>query len=187
MTIMTRILRLWKADIHGVMDQMEDQGLLLQQHLREMENSLTQKETRIQQLAESKRLLQVEFTAGTQEYENLENDLKLSLSKDKDNISKLLIRKQIVQRKHNEGLKQQYDALAEEQEQISQLLEEQRLQYEILKVKADNYTLRCNRASAPHAESLSAHPVGAHTVDEHEIELELIRRKEQLKKDGRTV
>ena len=186
MTIMTRILRLWKADIHGVMDQLEDQGLLLQQHLREMGSSLVQKETRIQQLAESKRLLQVECTAGTQEYDNLENDLELALRKNKDNIAKLLIRRQIVQKKHNDKLQQQCDALTEEQEQISQLLEEQRLQYEIFKIKADNYTLRCNRASDPCNGNLYAHPAGANDVDEHEIELEFIRRKEQFKNNGRT-
>jgi len=40
MAILTRIIQLFKADIHGVMDQLEDQGLLLKQHLRDMEESL---------------------------------------------------------------------------------------------------------------------------------------------------
>lgn len=185
MTIMTRLLRLCKADIHGVMDQLEDQGLLLKQHLREMENSLLQKETRVHQLAESKRLLQGELTAGAQEYENLENDLVLALSKDKDNIARLLIRKQIVQRKHNEKLQQQYDALAEEQKHLSQLLDEQRLQYETFKVKAGNFARRHNGKPDNHSEDLDDAVVRANTIDEHEIELELIRRKEQVNKEGR--
>ena len=43
MGIMTRMLRLCKADVHGVMDQLEDKGLLLKQYLREMETSLGHK------------------------------------------------------------------------------------------------------------------------------------------------
>jgi phage shock protein A len=46
MAILTRIFRLFKADIHGIMDQIEDQGLLLKQHLRDMEESLVQKEAK---------------------------------------------------------------------------------------------------------------------------------------------
>jgi phage shock protein A len=44
MGILTRIVRICKADIHGVMDHIEDQGLLLKQHLRDMEKALSEKE-----------------------------------------------------------------------------------------------------------------------------------------------
>jgi phage shock protein A len=186
MTIMTRLLRLWKADIHGVMDRIEDQGLLLQQHLREMENSLLLKEAQFRQLAESKRQIHVELTAGAHEHERLESDLELALRKEKDTIAKLLIRKQMVQQKHNETLQQQHDTLAEEQKQLSHLLEEQRLQYEIFRVKAGSFTLRRNRPPGDHTDARTDQPAGADSIDEHEIDLELIRRKEQLKKDGRT-
>jgi phage shock protein A len=186
MTIMTRLLRLWKADIHGVMDRIEDQGLLLQQHLREMENSLQQKEAQFRQLAVSKRRIHVELTAGAQEHERLESDLGLALRNEKDTIAKLLIRKQMVQQKHNEKLQQQHDTLAEEQKQLSHLLEEQRLQYEIFKIRTGSFTLRRKRVPGDHTDTCRGQSAGANSIDDHEIELELIRRKEQCKKDGRT-
>jgi len=40
MGIMTRFTRIFKADIHGVMDQIENKELILKQGLREMEASL---------------------------------------------------------------------------------------------------------------------------------------------------
>jgi len=40
MGITTRLVRIFKADLHGVMDQLEDQGLLLKQHLRDMQAAL---------------------------------------------------------------------------------------------------------------------------------------------------
>ena len=52
MGIMTRMLRLCKADVHGVMDQLEDKGLLLKQYLREMETSLGHKEQQVNALTQ---------------------------------------------------------------------------------------------------------------------------------------
>ena len=49
MGIATRITKIFKADIHGVMDQIEDQGLMLKQHLRDMEEALIQKKAQLKQ------------------------------------------------------------------------------------------------------------------------------------------
>ena len=54
MAIITRMIRLFKADIHGVMDQIEDQGLLLKQHLRDMEATLVQKEAGLKKMVLAK-------------------------------------------------------------------------------------------------------------------------------------
>ena len=51
MRIVTRIIRIFKADIHGVIDQLEDQDLLLKQYLRDMEEALHQKEAKLQNLS----------------------------------------------------------------------------------------------------------------------------------------
>lgn len=180
MGIMARILRLWKADIHAVMDQIEDQDLLLKQHLREMENNLELKKTKVQQLLEGRNRLQNDIGTQTLECEKLENDLNLALRKEKDNIAKLLIRKLKTQRQHIENMEQQHDALSAEHKHLSHLLDEQRLQYEILKVKASNFTLRNAAEKACEADVFSV-SAEMNNIDDHEIELELIRRKEQLK------
>jgi len=186
MGIMTRILRIWKADIHGVMDRLEDQDLLLKQYLREMENSLQQKEARIKQLVKSQRHIQADLTTRTQEIGKLENDLTLALRKDNDNIAKLLIRKQMVQQKHCEHLQRQRESLLAEHKQLGELLDEQHLRFEILKVKASNFYGRNEQNKACDANGLLHETVGASNIAEDEIEIELIRRKEQLIHNGGT-
>lgn len=182
MGIMTRILRLWKADIHGVMDQIEDHRLLLKQHLREMENSLHHKKTKVQELLEGRHRIQNDIDTRTQECEKLENDLDLALHKEKDNIAKLLIRKLRAQRHHIENMQQQHDGLSTEYKQVSQLLDEQRLQYETLKVKAGSFILQTEEGSKAYKPAhFSYTSSGLDSIDDHEIELELIRRKEHLK------
>ena len=71
MAILTRIFRLFKADIHGVMDHIEDQGLLLKQHLRDMEESLVQKEAKIKQMCFARDQARQDYEKGIKESNNL--------------------------------------------------------------------------------------------------------------------
>ena len=87
MGILTRIVRLCKADIHGVMDQLEDQGLLLRQHLRDMENALSQKEARLNKMEVSRRQAQQEYDKYKRESEKMEQDLTASIEKKRDDIA----------------------------------------------------------------------------------------------------
>ena len=47
MGIASRMVNIFKADVHGVVDQFEDQGLLLKQYLRDMAEALSQKEAEL--------------------------------------------------------------------------------------------------------------------------------------------
>src|SRR6056300_1747917 len=93
MAILTRIFRLFKADIHGVMDQIEDQGLLLKQHLRDMEEALVQKEAKLKQMCFAKDQARQDYEKGKNESNNLEQDLGVAIRKDRDDIARMLIKK----------------------------------------------------------------------------------------------
>ena len=184
MGIMTRILRLWKADVHGVMDQFEDKELLLKQHLREMENTLHRKKGRLKQISETSHRMQNELTTRQLEIDKLEKDLTLALTKEKDDIAKLLIRKLHVQQKHCEHMQQQCESMVKEQEQLSQLIEEQKLQYETLKIKTATFCRQAEQTKFYDANTVSNETSSVYTIDEEEIDLELMRRKERLQKEG---
>jgi phage shock protein A len=186
MGIMTRILRLWKADIHGVMDQFEDKELLLKQHLREMDNNLHNREGHLKHISETLHRTRNDLTTRQLEIEKLEKDLTLALTKEKDDIAKLLIRKVRVQQKHCEHMQQQYESMEKEQEQLSQLIEEQKLQYETLKIKAAAFCRQAEQTKFYDANAVSNTTGDTCTIDEEEIELELMRRKENLQKEGGT-
>ena len=87
MGIMTRFVRLCKADVHGVMDQLEDKGLLLKQYLRDMEEELSQKEARLRKLVVSRDKLQQDYDKYSEECEKLDQDIESALKKDKDDIA----------------------------------------------------------------------------------------------------
>jgi phage shock protein A len=184
MGIMTRMLRLCKADVHGVMDQLEDKGLLLKQYLREMEASLGDKQRQINALVQRHGRLKGQIVRHGEEMDRLERDLTLALKKEKDDIARMLIRRRRSLAAASRHLKEQVETITQEKTQLSETSANQRLQYETLKARADAY---CHQAADRLFESATHQHVGAiyadHPIDE-EIELELLERKEALQEGG---
>ena len=135
MGVFSRLFRLCKADLHGVMDQLEDKGLLLKQYLREMAFELDAKETQLEKISQTCRCLKNDLMRQEQMFQNLEKDLDLAICQEKDDIARVLIRKRCTLAMGQERLQLQLNTLKEEKDKISEKLMAQRLQYEQLKTE----------------------------------------------------
>ena len=184
MGIMTRIMRVWKADLHGVMDQLEDRGLLLKQYLREMEDSLQQKTTRCEQLTEHCRQIRRDKERRVEEIDKLARDLDLAVAKSRDDIARMLIRKRRGLEAVCVHLQQQLDTLTEEQQDLERLLDRQRLQYDQLKIRADSCLRQAQARQCDEDLRGISEFRDVYADTEEEIELELIQRKEALAQGG---
>jgi phage shock protein A len=182
MAIMTRLLRLCKADVHGVMDQLEDKGLLLRQHLREMQSGLDRKERQLAALTQQLDRQTVLVGSCIEEMDKLEQDLNLAIEKEKDDIARVLIRRRRTLETTCKQAKVQMETLSQEKAQLLENLTQQRLAYESLKTKIDAYCRR-EPSNTPANEPChfleGVHPPGP---SEEEIELELLRRKQAQQK-----
>jgi phage shock protein A len=184
MGIMTRMMRLCKADVHGAMDQLEDKGLLLKQHLREMESALAGKEHQVDALVQQSHRLQQRISRHGREMDGLEQDLTLALEKSKDDIARMLIRKRRMLATASAHLCEQMETIDQEKKRLSEVAADQRLQYETLKTRAETYWRREDGAGIDRvSEYRAAEGLPLDPTDE-EIELELLQRKEALTKGG---
>lgn len=184
MSVFSRVFRLCKADLHGVMDQLEDKELVLKQCLREMEESLKHKEVRLDQITRAGEQIKRAMTRHDEESLKLEQDLDLAVSKEKDEIARMLIRKRRTLQSGCGQLQRQLEALAEERDQVAETLEKQRLQYDQLKVKAAAFCRQAeNRRFEDPLETLDG-AFAWQTPSDEEIELELLQRKEAVRKGG---
>lgn len=184
MGIMSRMFRLCKADVHGVMDQLEDKGLLLKQYLREMETSLGYKEQQVNALTQRSDRLKRQVANHSEEMQKLEQNLTLALKKQKDDIARILIRRRQALETASGQLKEQVETIAQEKTQLLETLASQHLQYETLKAKADAY---CRRSGEHLFDTVVHHNTGDWTTvdaNNEKIELELLQRKEALHKGG---
>jgi len=184
MGIMTRMLRLCKADVHGVMDQLEDKGLLLKQYLREMEDSLDNKERQIHGMTHNAEQLQRQLLRHGEEMEKLEADLNLALAKEKDDIARMLICRRRCLETACRCLKDQHEAATQEKSKLSAILTDQRLEYETLKARADAYCRQADQRLWAEESGVRTGEWGPLDPKEEEVELELLQRKEALQKGG---
>jgi phage shock protein A len=180
MGITSRILKIFKADIHGVMDQLEDQGLLLKQYLRDMEEALNQKEAKLAKKLALRSQTQKELDKYDQHYRALDHDLTVAVEKDKDDIARMLIRKTKPLSSLCTELVGQIATLDEEISRFTEYLEQQRIQYEQLKIRSTEYFHRTEMQQREN-DILDIIPNSAPgELSEHEIELELLKRKEAI-------
>ena len=181
MAILTRIFQLFKADIHGVMDHIEDRGLLLKQHLRDMEESLVQKEAKLKQMCFARDQAQQDYEKGIKESNNLEQDLEVAIRKDRDDIARMLIKK-LKPLVHIQSERCSHiDRLNQEIKQFKESIEHQRLQYEQLRQQAVNFFHGTEKQNQDHSWPAIQAEFGVHDLSDEEIELELLQRKEALK------
>ncbi len=184
MGILSRMLRLCKADVHGVMDQLEDKGLLLKQALREMEAGLKAKDNRLAHISGRCRQIERELSARREEVKKLEKDLDLAVSKEKDDIARMLIRKRRTLQSSCDQLVGQMVGLTEEQNALSETLARQRMKYDQLKIKAAAFCQQAESREFEATADASDTAYGWKAPTEEEIELELLQRKEALAQGG---
>ncbi|MEN6441718.1 MAG: PspA/IM30 family protein [Syntrophobacter sp.] len=182
MGVMTRFVKLCKADIHGVMDQMEDKGLLLKQHLRDMREELDRKESSLAAMTALREETERERERRSRECEDLDRDLTMAITREKDDIARTLIRKLKSLAHHRDELKRRVQTLDGDITQLRTTLEEQRLFHEQLRLKASEYT-RGNERRQWEEALAGTIPCGPGVeTSEDEVELELMRRKESMKR-----
>jgi len=187
MAIIARIVKIFKADIHGVMDRFEDRRLLLKQHLRDMEEVLHRKEAKLRKMTAGHNQKQKELADYRQQWEALDHDLTVALRKNKDDIARMLIRKMKPLENMSEELTRHLNALNVEMIQFKNHLKQQRLRYEQLKYRSTEYL---RRTQMQQWEKDVIDPVSAGGYDaptDEEIELELLKRKEALEADSESV
>jgi len=180
MGIITRFVRIFKADIHGVMDQLEDRGLLLKQYLRDMEEALAQKETRLGKVVAARNQAQQAGEKYRLEIKKLEHDLEVAIKKDKDEIARLLIKKIIPLTKLRDGVRHHMDHLDQEIGGIKECIDQQRLQYESLKHRSRQYFHKAEQDVWEKANPIIDPDNISEVLSDEEIEIELLQRKEAL-------
>lgn len=178
MSIMSRLIRVLKADLHGVMDRLEDRHLLLKQYLREMEDALAENRANLEDLRTREGQLACEQAACREKVDALEDDIALAVARDKDDIARLLIRKLHPLRQGAEAFDARAGRLAEEIQTRQANCEWQAQAYARLRQRAASAAAQ----HRPERRGISSAPIETalwqSAPSAEEIELELLQRKE---------
>lgn len=178
MALINRVSRLFKADLHAVLDRIEEPAALLKQSVREMEEALSRDRRRSKLLTEehSEILAEEEQLAGS--LRDLEEELSSCFQFDRDDLARTQVKRKLEcqrQRKHLsrrrdalEGTLQRYRTRIEEN---ASRLQSMRQKAELLATEDDEPTTRAVGRAAELAPELG--------VSDEEVEVAFLREKQR--------
>lgn len=169
MPIMTRLSRLLRADVHAVLDALEEPEALLRQAVREMDEELTQA-LREQEALELERK-QLGRRQGVLEHDlaKIEPELNLCFEADNEALARTLLRRRLEGERLLSRLRARADALEAELGERARSLAERRERLEAMRQKAALFDAEPAREDAQ----------GLERVSEDDVELALLREKQQ--------
>ena len=181
MGIMTRFTRIFKADIHGVMDQIENKELILKQCLREMEASLAKNKAKLNQLKTALDQNRNEIRQLEREKIKSEEDLNTAIEKEKEDIARLLIKKRLKTDQHMEAVSRHTESIEKKIEMMTERIEAQKQQYAELTLRSESWIQKAEYRQWEENASNTMPENSWHSISDEEVELELIKRKDAIR------
>ncbi len=109
MAILSRFTQLLTADIHAVMDRIEEPRAQLKQALRELEAAQSQGQLRLKQLSAQTQSLEDQQRKLRAQQVQAEQELELCLDADSDTLAKKVIRRQLQLQQQSTHLNSQQE------------------------------------------------------------------------------
>lgn len=178
MALINRISRLFKADFHAVLDQIEEPEALLRQAIRDMEDELTNTDQRIAVCEHDQQALTQRRSELQAAIADIDAQLDLCFESGKDDLARGLIRKKLeaerIQKRLDAGHATNETYLDEQRA----MLDENQAALESLRQKAELFTKRtpahCSGDSEFDDVSWMAREL---TVGDDEVEIAYLREK----------
>ena len=175
MTLMTRLGRLFRADLNAVLDGLEEPAALLKQAVREMEEILAGEDAEQARLgAEHARLVQA-ITECQTRVAQLDDELSLCLGAGKDELARGLVRRKLEAASHEDALLKRQQGLRDSQVALASRALDHRQRLDALRAQAA-MTAGVTATAGEQAYTACSTP---NTVSEAEVEVALLREKQR--------
>ena len=104
MALITRISRLFTADVHAVLDRIEEPEVVLKQAIREMTEEVARAEQRLRWLAAESDRLEQYLSGYAETISSLDSELDLCFMADEETLARSLVkRKLIAEQQHKQA------------------------------------------------------------------------------------
>lgn len=171
MALLNRMARLFRADLHAVLDRIEEPEALLKQALRDMEEEQAADERHYKLLTREHAQLATRHEEVEQVLRDMDGELDLCFESAKDELARTLVKRQLETRRHAALLAKKRTALEKSLAELKSRLEQNRTRLDAMRQKAELLA----------AESEPAEPCLAPdwTVRDEDVELALLREKQK--------
>ena len=173
MALITRMSRLFRADVNAVLDRIEEPAALLRQAIREMEEDLAHDEQRARLLEHEQRQLDARFADVERARRELDEQLDTCFDSGKDDLARTVIRRRLEAEQQRRILAGRRDALAGTRAGLGRRLDDNRHRLDAMRQKSelladDEADRREDRWSAPDV-----------TVRDEDVEVALLHERQR--------
>ena len=171
MTLLTRISRLFKADIHGILDSLEEPEMILKQAIRDMQDEIDKATAEISALNQQQERLQQKIQILARHIQEVQQHLQLCFSENNETLAKSVIRKRLQAEYSLKELSRQFKNVCEEKDHKIAETEERKEKLQAIRDKLALFTEQCEfDDNAPLREANN-------TVSQDDIELAFLYEK----------
>jgi phage shock protein A len=174
MALIRRVSRLLRADLHAVLDQLEEPDILLRQSIREMEQALADDEARHKRLQRRIGDLARQEQEIARALDDSDEELDLCFENGAESLAKGLIRRRLESEQRKARLATQRSDCQQKIEALEQALAENRNRLEQTRQQAE-LVVRELATETPQPQGYRFEPV----VAEQQVELALMREKQK--------
>lgn len=168
MTVLTRLSRLFRADLHALLDRMEAPDVLLQQAIRDMEGEIQLQQQEQKKRALEQQQLQRRCSDLQERLQQQETELDLCLDAGNDALTRALLRRRLEQEQTLRLLQQRLQTLTEKMRGADTELQQQQRELQALREQAE-MLLQTPSATRDAADACA--------VTEADVELALLKAK----------
>jgi len=174
MALITRVSRLFQADVHAVLDRIEEPISLLRQAVREMEEELDQDSKQHRLLVHEFEQLEKQLVVVDQSLQQLETELDICFEHHKDDLARGLIRKKLETQLVQKSLLHQSERLQQTTANAGKRIEQNQSRLESMRQKAELLDDRCWARDRDDSFHFSTQEIG-----EEDIEVAFLHEQQQ--------
>ncbi|MDH5179107.1 MAG: PspA/IM30 family protein [Gammaproteobacteria bacterium] len=137
MPLINRITRLFRADMHAVLDKLEEPEALLRQAVREMEESIAEDEQRLKRMELERSQLQERHKDRISVQTQLEEELDICFKAENQTLAKSIIRRKLEAQRHEKYLVRKTEALTASVEALQKRLTENQSRLQSMQQKLE--------------------------------------------------
>lgn len=172
MALITRVSRLFKADLHAVLDRIEEPDILLKQAIREMEDELHRDEQRLKCLQYEQSQSQARESELEYSLLEIEQELDICFESGKEKLAKTMIRRKLEAQGMSSILARKGSSINDTVSGLEAQLKEYRMRLDNMRQKAELLTEQ--QADIYTADSWGAASIN---VRDEDVEVAFLREK----------
>jgi phage shock protein A len=175
MTLITRISRLFKADLHGILDGLEEPEEVIKQAIRDMEEDIATQERRLEELRTIMQRLAREAQETTATMQEIESQIDICFAAENESLARNLIRKRLEMARRAKGIARAQEETQAQSDELATRIAAHKAQLASVVQKLRAY--EATQPRPPWTSSPCAPLQGGSAITDDEVEVAFLEEK----------